>query len=726
MTASVVEIDGPGDPDLIATVRAGASGAQAAFGTLYERHVVSARNLARQLARDSAAADDLVADAFAKVLDALRLGGGPDAAFRTYLLTTLRNAAYDRTRRDQRLRFTEDVTDLDPPTPFRDPVIAQLERSLAARAFARLPQRWQTVLWHTEIEGQSPAEIAVILGMTANSVSALAYRAREGLRQAYLQVYLADGAARRCRAAVDRLGAWTRDGLSKRESLQVEAHLDDCARCRALAAELADVSSAMGGIIAPIVLGAGTTGYLALIGKSVTLTATTGAVGAAGAAATAGPRQWLTAAASTGALAAAVLIALLSGPGPQPVAAAPPAPTVGATHTTPPRHPQPRGPEPAPRPTPRPAPTTEAPAAEPAALQVDGSATVTLTPGGAARLPITVRNSGGSVSEPVTVSLNLPAGVTASGPDQASPERVVSPGITVPQAVHTEQSPARPTTGTTGSTPAITCAGGTGTISCRTDRGLRPTESITFDFTLLASSTATGGQVTGRVNGGAIDLELAPITLVVTTPRPVDSLALRTGIWHQWPWSSRLDVIATNTGTSTGLTSVTVRTPEGTHAIGLPPICRGRGPVVTCTATLAPGRRLRGSVWLHALHGPGGPTRVEARLGEALVTREVSPSSWGLPSARPPILDQPVGQSIPRPVPSTPLTATPRPSTSPATTTPAPSPTPSRPAARPSPSRTTPADPTPTSPAPSGLTSGGSAPGGLDPDGILDLILGSG
>lgn len=722
MTASVVEIDGPGDPDLIATVRAGASGAQAAFGTLYERHVVSARNLARQLTRDSAAADDLVADAFAKVLDALRLGGGPDAAFRTYLLTTLRNAAYDRIRRDQRLRFTEDVTDLDPPTPFRDPVIAQLERTLAARAFARLPQRWQTVLWHTEIEGQSPAEIATILGMTANSVSALAYRAREGLRQAYLQVYLADGASRRCRAAVDRLGAWTRDGLSKRESLQVEAHLDDCARCRALAAELADVSSAMGGIIAPIVLGAGATGYLALVGKSITLTTTTGAVGAAGAAATAGPRQWLTVTASTGTLAAAVLIALLSGPGPQPVAAAPPPPTVATTHPTPSRHPQPRGPEPAPRPVPPPAPAAGTPAAEPAALQVDGSATVTLAPGGTARLPITVRNSGGSASDPVTVSLNLPAGVTASGPGQAPPERVVSPAITVPQAVHTEQSPARPSTDLA---PAITCAGGTGTISCRTDQGLRPTGSVTFDFTLRASSTATGGRVTGRVNGGAIDLELAPITLVVTSPRPVDSLALRTGIWHQWPWSSRLDIIATNTGTSTGPTTVTVRAPEGTHAVGLPPICRGRGPVVTCTATLEPGRRLRGSVWLHALYGPGGPTRVEARLGQALVTREVSPSSREPLSVRPPVLDQPIGQSVPRPVPSTPPTTTPRPSTSPTTTTPAPSPTPSRPAARPSPSRSAPTAPTPTSPTPSGLTSGGSTPGGLDPDGILDLILGS-
>jgi hypothetical protein len=37
--------------------------------------------------------------------------------------------------------------------------------------------------------------MAPLLGLTANSVAALAYRAREGLRQAYLQMHLS-GAGR--------------------------------------------------------------------------------------------------------------------------------------------------------------------------------------------------------------------------------------------------------------------------------------------------------------------------------------------------------------------------------------------------------------------------------------------------------------------------------------------------------------------------------------------------
>ena len=153
------EVEGPSDANLIASVR---SGEVDAYGSLYARHVAAAHNLARQLARSPAEADDLVSEAFAKVLDIMRSGGGPDSAFRAYLLTAMRHVAYDRTRRDRRLELTEDIeaAGANPERisePFRDTAVAGLERSLAAQAFARLPERWQAVLWHTEIEGQAPA-----------------------------------------------------------------------------------------------------------------------------------------------------------------------------------------------------------------------------------------------------------------------------------------------------------------------------------------------------------------------------------------------------------------------------------------------------------------------------------------------------------------------------------------------------------------------------------------
>src|SRR4051812_25378003 len=242
----------PGDAELIESVRSGDS---EAYGVLYRRHAHSALALARQLTGSRAEADDLVAESFAKVLDMLRAGGGPDSAFRAYLLTTLRHALYDRARRDRRLELSDDMTRHDPGVPWEDTAVADLESALAARAFHKLPERWQTVLWHTEIEQESPAEVAPLLGLTANGVAALAYRAREGLRQAYLQEHLADGVGREHRATVNRLGAWARGGLSVRQRARVDAHLAVCGQCRALAAELEDVNGGLRAVIAPLVLG---------------------------------------------------------------------------------------------------------------------------------------------------------------------------------------------------------------------------------------------------------------------------------------------------------------------------------------------------------------------------------------------------------------------------------------------------------------------------------------
>lgn len=235
----------PSDADLIISVRAGDIGA---YGTLYERHVTAAHTLARQLSRSTLEGDDLVSEAFARVLDMLRADRGPDSAFRAYLLTALRNVAYNKIRRDRKVDLTEDVTEVGGihiekiTEPFRDTALDGLERSMAARAFADLPERWQAVLWHTEIRGRSPAEVAPVLGLTANSVAALAYRAREGLRQAYLQAHLAETTAEHCPGIVDKLGAWTRDGLKKREAAEVEAHLNECERCRLLVTELAEAN----------------------------------------------------------------------------------------------------------------------------------------------------------------------------------------------------------------------------------------------------------------------------------------------------------------------------------------------------------------------------------------------------------------------------------------------------------------------------------------------------
>ncbi|WP_164479200.1 sigma-70 family RNA polymerase sigma factor [Nakamurella antarctica] len=256
------EATAPSDAELISRVRAGD---RTAYGDLYGRHARSAATLARQISVSGAEADDLVAESFARVLDTLLDGRGPDSSFRAYLFTTVRHTAYDRSRKDKRLQFTDDVAAHEVAVEAEDPVLAQMESSFVAKAFGQLPDRWQAVLWHTQVEGQSAAEVGVLLGMSPNAVSSLAFRAREGLREAYLQVHMSETIAERCRATIDRLGAWTRGGLSKRESAQVDAHLAECNTCPALAAELSEINSGLRGLLAPLLLGAAAAGYVATL-----------------------------------------------------------------------------------------------------------------------------------------------------------------------------------------------------------------------------------------------------------------------------------------------------------------------------------------------------------------------------------------------------------------------------------------------------------------------------
>ncbi|QKG23372.1 sigma-70 family RNA polymerase sigma factor [Actinomadura verrucosospora] len=247
---------GTGDAALISRVR---EGDVSAYATLYERHVAAARGLARHLTggSDQAAAEDAVQDAFAKVLGVLRRGAGPDTGFRPYLLTAVRRSVYDRRRADRRVHRTDQIEEFDEGVPFEDPALAELERSLIVRAYRSLPDRWQEVLWHTEVEGAKPAEVAPLLGLTANSAAALAYRAREGLRQAYLQMHVEGLGAtpRECRSTMERLGSFVRGALAGRESRRIQRHLDGCAHCKTLYAELAALNTALREGLGPLVLG---------------------------------------------------------------------------------------------------------------------------------------------------------------------------------------------------------------------------------------------------------------------------------------------------------------------------------------------------------------------------------------------------------------------------------------------------------------------------------------
>lgn len=245
------------DAELIAGARKGDSDA---FGELYRRHVDSARAAARALTRSHSDADDLTSEAFARVLRALQGGGGPEVSFRPYLVTAVRNVFYDKVRRN-REEPSADMSD-EVNVALLEAANNQEDGAFASAAFATLPERWQLVLWHTEVEGRSVAEVAPLLGLAPNAVAALAYRAREGLRQAYLQAHLRDQSAEECRECSASLGAYVRDGLSARDRRRVDAHLDGCDSCAALVVELTETNNTLRAALIPALIGVSSTAYL--------------------------------------------------------------------------------------------------------------------------------------------------------------------------------------------------------------------------------------------------------------------------------------------------------------------------------------------------------------------------------------------------------------------------------------------------------------------------------
>jgi len=324
---------GCSDAELIAAVRAGD---RAAFAQLYERHERAARRMARQLSASPHDVDDLVAEAFARVFDMLSAGRGPDSAFRAYLLTAVRNGMYERARRDRRLELSEDMGRHDRGEPWVDPAEAELNSALAARAFASLPERWRTVLWYSEVEQESTAEVGSRLGLRPNAVAALAYRAREGLRQAFLQAHVSGCDEEACREAVARLGSWTRDRISTGDAARVEAHLATCRRCRQVAAELEEVNSGLRGLLAPLLLGGAATGPLAALlrdsaGGASTGAASAGAASAGAASAGAGAASAAVASGGTAAVAGGSVLGWLAGAHAGPAAAVLTAVVVGGT-----------------------------------------------------------------------------------------------------------------------------------------------------------------------------------------------------------------------------------------------------------------------------------------------------------------------------------------------------------------------------------------------------------
>ncbi|WP_334169631.1 sigma-70 family RNA polymerase sigma factor [Timonella senegalensis] len=265
------------DTDLIEALR---SGDESAYSILWERHYPAAVRAARAMT-STHEPEDLAQEAFTRIYQSLLNGKGPTEAFRAYLYTTLKSVSIawsgkvastvDITTQEHELISEEDLASLTE------------DKAFTARAFKNLPTDWRTVLWYTEVEGMTPAEVAPLMGLSARAVSALAFRAREGLRSSWLQAHVSGGTDRptqECEWTENNLAAYARDSLSARRTERIQAHLNECTRCSLMFIELQEVESSLRGILLPLLLGVAPASLWAVGGTGTAAVGATSLTGA--------------------------------------------------------------------------------------------------------------------------------------------------------------------------------------------------------------------------------------------------------------------------------------------------------------------------------------------------------------------------------------------------------------------------------------------------------------
>lgn len=243
-------IDDESDAQLLRRSREGDRGA---FSELWRRHAPTAVAYARSLGAAPPDPEDVVSDAFVSILQLLRSGRGPEERFRPYLLTTVRNTWMTAARRAP---ATVPLDVVEPPHSVVGTVDleAMVDSTALAEAFCSLPERWQRALWLSEVEQLPPREIARVLDMRANAVAALTYRARDGLRKAWISAHLRRAPVGSDHVRViEMLGAFVQDDLGPRPKKFVADHLASCTDCRAAAGEAKHLARAI--TLGPLLVG---------------------------------------------------------------------------------------------------------------------------------------------------------------------------------------------------------------------------------------------------------------------------------------------------------------------------------------------------------------------------------------------------------------------------------------------------------------------------------------
>lgn len=155
---------------------------QEALATIYDALQPPLYRYAFRLLGRSDVAEELVAETFHRLLQALAKGQGPERHVQAWLYRVLHNLVVDHYRRPAVIELST-AEELPAESGPEEEVQRRIARERVRRALRKLTLEQQQVIMGKFMEGLSNEEIAALLGKPVGAVKSLQHRALAALRR---------------------------------------------------------------------------------------------------------------------------------------------------------------------------------------------------------------------------------------------------------------------------------------------------------------------------------------------------------------------------------------------------------------------------------------------------------------------------------------------------------------------------------------------------------------
>ena len=156
-------------------------GDKKAFEMLVIEHKDHLIYFIQKIVQDIMIAEDLAQDAFVEIL-VHEERYHYQVSFKTYLYTIARNKAVDYIRKNQRLKFVDELPELaNEEAGLEQRVIKDDEERLLYHTMKNLKEEYRLAIMLIDLEGLSYAEAAKVLDKSDAQMKILVYRARKSL-----------------------------------------------------------------------------------------------------------------------------------------------------------------------------------------------------------------------------------------------------------------------------------------------------------------------------------------------------------------------------------------------------------------------------------------------------------------------------------------------------------------------------------------------------------------